>query len=335
MSMKTSTRFRSGSVLLIAIGLAASACGSGDGGSTVAAGSSASTVTFAFQPASSTACLKVTDERGIFRKHGITMKYGTAAPNAAGQVAQILNGQITAGAGAYTAVLNAVSSKLALVITSGLEEDYKKDGQSPTAVMVGKNSTIKSFEQLEGKTVAVNSLQGSWEVLLKESVAKSGGDPTSVKLVAVPFPDQATALKSGRVDAVYTLQPFVAQLMGEGFKDIGDPFAVTFEKPDAVQSVTFMAKKFVDANPIVAKNFVAALQEGDKWCNAHPDDMKKAIARITKVSQQVVDETPLPVYDAGIDPAETKTWGELLVKYGILKKAPAADAVQWSGVPAK
>ncbi|WP_416981202.1 ABC transporter substrate-binding protein [Streptomyces sp. T028] len=324
-------------VSLIAPVLTVSACG-GDAGNVSSggsAGSNGSTVTFAFQPTSSTACLKVTDERGTFRKHGITMKYGTAAPNAAGQVAQILNGEITAGAGAYTAVLNAVSSNLALVITSGLEEDYDKDGQSPTAVLAGKGSGITSFKQLEGRTVAVNSLQGSWEVLLRESVAKAGGDPDKVKLVAVPFPDQTAALRSKRVDAVFTLQPFVAQLIDEGFKDIGDPSAISFGKPDAAQSITFMAKEYVDAHPDVVKNFVAALQEGNTWCNAHPADMKKAIARITKAPQKVVDATPLPVYDAGISSAETKTWGELLVKYGILKKAPTAAEVQWSGVPAK
>jgi NitT/TauT family transport system substrate-binding protein len=335
MSTRTSTRFRSGAVVsLIATVLAVSAC-SADTGSASGDGSAASTVTYAFQPASSTACLKVTDERGIFGKHGITLEYGTAAPNAAGQIAQVLNGEITAGAGAYTAVLSAVSNNLPVVITSGLEQDYQKDGQSPTAVIVGEGSGIASFAQLVGKTVAVNSLQGSWEVLLKESVSKAGGDPSTVNLVAVPFPDQSTALRSGRVDAVYTLQPFVAQLIGEGFTNIGDPFAISFEKPDAVQSVIFMAKEFADTNPDVANNFVAALQEGNEWCNAHPDEMKQAIARITEVPQEVVDRTPLPVYGAGIDTAETDIWGELLVKYGILEEAPSSAQAQWSGAPAR
>ncbi|CAM5693722.1 ABC transporter substrate-binding protein [Streptomyces canus] len=320
--------------VLAAVGLTVSACGN-DNSSTSTQGSSAATVTFGLQPSSATACLKVTDDRGIFRKHRIAMKYATPAPTSAGQIAQVLNGQITAGYGAYTAVISAVGNNLPVVITSGIEKDYERDGTTPDAVIVGKNSGIRSFKQLEGKTVAVNSLQGSWEVLLREAVSKSGGDPSKVKLVAVPFPDQGTVLKSGRVDAVSTLQPFVGQLISEGLKSIGDPQPISFGKPDAITSVSFMSKKFATENPDVIRRFVAASQEGNQWCNAHPDDMKKAIARITKAPLAVVDKTPVPLYDAGIVSAETDTWSKLLVKYRILKEAPSAGEVQWAGASAQ
>ncbi|WP_196218080.1 ABC transporter substrate-binding protein [Streptomyces blattellae] len=330
-----STRFRSGAVIsLIATTMVVSACGGDDDGSASAESSGKSTVTIAFQPASATSCLKVTDERGIFAKHGITMKFAAAATGS-GSIPQILNGQITMGVGSPTAVLSAVSSDLPVVITSGVDQDFDRDGVTAVAAIVGKGSDIKSFKDLEGKTVAVNSLQGNWDVTLKEAVAKSGGDPDKVKLVAVPFADQAAALKSGRADAVYTLNPFAAQLLDEGHVSIGDPQAVAFDQPDAATSVAFMSKQFVDDNPDVVQNFNAALEEGNEWCNSHPDDMRKAIARITEVPQAVVDATPLPAYATGIEPSEMDDLGELLVKYGVLKESPSSDEVTWSGVPAK
>ena len=337
-----SSRFRLGTAAsLLAIVLTVAACGSDDSSSGSAASTSSSssgtkdaTITLAFTPSSPGVCFKVSDERGLFKKQGITIKYGTAAPTGAAQIAQILNGQITAGQGAYTGVIAAVGNNLPVVITNAQDEDYDKDGQTAFATVVGKDSGITSFKQLEGKSVAVNSLQGNWEVSLKEAVAQDGADPSKVKLVAVPFADQVTALKSGRVDAISTLQPFIAQLTAQGFKSIGDPQAIGFGgKKDSVVNVTFMAKKYVEANPDVVKGFVAALTEGNEWCNAHPDEMKKAIARITKAPQEVVNATPIPVYNSNLGPTTTDDWSKLMVKYGILKKAPATDQVQWSGAP--
>jgi NitT/TauT family transport system substrate-binding protein len=337
------TRFRWGTVAaLLAAVLSVAACGGDDsGGSTSNAASTSSgsgsknaTMTIAFTPSSAGVCFKVSDERGLFKKRGITVKYGTAAPTGAAQIAQILNGQITAGQGAYTGVITAVSQGLPVMITNAMDQDYVQNGQTAFAAVVGKKSGVTSFKQLAGKSVAVNSLKGNWEVSLREAVAQDGGDPSKVKVVAVPFADQVTALKSGRVDAIFTLQPFIAQLTAQGFKSIGDPQAIGFGgKTDSVVDVTFMAKKYVEANPDTVKNFVAALQEGTEWCNAHQDEMKKAIARITKAPQDVVNATPNPVYTTKLGPTTTDDWSKLLVKYGIMEKAPPKDEVQWSGAP--
>jgi NitT/TauT family transport system substrate-binding protein len=327
--------------VLAAMALAVAACGGDDSDSSKAAsassadsGSKSSTVTIAFTPSSAGVCFKVSDERGLFKKRGITIKYGTAAPTGAAQIAQILNGQITAGQGAYTGVITAASQGLPVMITNAMDKDYDQNGQTAFAAVVGKKSGVTSFKQLAGKSVAVNSLKGNWEVSLREAVAQDGGDPAKVKVVAVPFADQVTALKSGRVDAIFTLQPFIAQLTAQGFKSIGDPQAIGFGgKQDSVVDVTFMAKKYVEENPEVVKNFVAALDEGTEWCNAHQDEMKQAIARITKAPQEVVDKTPNPVYTTKLGPTTTDDWSKLLVKYGIIKKAPPVDQVQWSGAP--
>ena len=208
------------------------------------------------------------------------------------------------------------------------------DGQTAFATVVGKNSGITSFKQLEGKSVAVNSLQGNWEVSLKEAIEKDGGDPSKVKLVAIPFPDQVTALKSGRVDAISTLQPFIAQMTSQGYKSIGDPQAIGFGgKTDSVVDVMFVGKKWAADHDAELKGFTAAMHEGNAWCNAHPDEVRKEIIAFTKASPDVVNATPVPKYTEKLGPTTTDDWSKLLVKYGILKKAPAKDQVQWSGAP--
>lgn len=68
-------------------------------------------------------------------------------------------------------------------------------------------------------------MKGNWEVALLEAVKLDGGDPTKVKRVAIPFPDQLAALRQGRVDAVSTFQSVAAQMEPAGFKYNGDPQA--------------------------------------------------------------------------------------------------------------
>ncbi len=250
-----SSRFRLGTAAsLLAIVLTVAACGSDDGSSGSAASTSASSsdaksepISLALTPSSGAVCIRLADQRGLFKKNNVAIKYVPPAATGAAQIAQILNGQIDAGAGAYTGVIAAASNNLPVVITNAQDEDYSMDGQTAFATVVGKDSGITSFKQLEGKSVAVNSLQGNWEVSLKEAIAKDGGDPSKVKLVAIPFPDQVTALKSGRVDAISTLQPFIAQMTSQGYKSIGDPQAIGFGgKTDSVVDVMFVGKKWAE-----------------------------------------------------------------------------------------
>jgi NitT/TauT family transport system substrate-binding protein len=340
------SRYRMAAALTCAVAaLAAAGCGGDDGGGGSAAGggsatssagssSGGGTMSLALTASSGAVCTKVTDDRGLFKEKGITIKYVQAAPSGAAQIAQILNGQLDAGAGAYTAAITAASNNLPVVITNAQDSDHEADGETAFATLVAKGSGITSFKQLVGKSVAVNSLQGNWEVSLKEAVAKDGGDPAKVKLVAIPFADQITALKSGRVDAISTLQPFIAQLKAQGFQSIGDPQAIGFDgKEDSVVDVMFVGKKFADANEGLLKGFVETMAEGNAWCNAHPEEMRKAIADFTKAPQEVVDATPLPRYTEKLGPTTTDDWSKLLVKYGILKKAPPKEQVQWSGAP--
>ncbi len=322
-----------GGLAIVGCGDDSSLSGSTSGAATTSSGPENATITFAFTPASTNTCLKVTDERGIFRKHGITMKFAPAAPSGVAQIAQILNGQMTAGNGAYTGVIAAASNNLPVVITNATDKDYDADGQTALATIVGKNGGIRSFRDLEGKTVGVNSLQGTWELALREAVAKQGGDPSKVKLVVIPFSDQVTALKAGRVDAISTTQPLVSALTAEGYTSIGDPQAISLGTDDSVTSVTFMARKYVEENPDVVKRYIAALEEGNAWCNAHPEEMRTAIARITEIPEEALANTPAPEFTTQVDAAETNAWADLLVKYGVIENAPAVDEVQWSGVP--
>jgi NitT/TauT family transport system substrate-binding protein len=214
-----------------------------------------------------------------------------------------------------------------------MDRDFNEEGQTSVAVVPAKDTGIKTFKDLEGKTVGVNSLQGSWEVELKEAIAKEGGDPENVKLVPVGFGDQATAVASGNVDAILTAQPILALLTAEGFESIGDPQAIMMGSDESTAGGIFMANSFVEENEALVENFVSTLAEGVEFCNDPANDkfMKKEIAAFTELPAEIVDATPIPNFSVSVGTADMEKWIEGMKTYGVIPNEPSVDDVLWSG----
>ena len=74
---------------------------------------------------------------------------------------------------------------------------------------------VKTLCDLPGKKVAINSLLGLGQLFVDANYynAHCKGDPTNtgwkkIKFVAILFPQMATAMQKGQVDAIWTLEPF-------------------------------------------------------------------------------------------------------------------------------
>src|ERR671931_1391509 len=83
-------------------------------------------------------------------------------------------------------------------------------------IMVKGSSSIRTPADLAGKSIAVNALKGVGEVMIKAALKKLGVDPSSPKLVALPFPSMRSALNNGQIDAFWAPEPFVTQGLGDG-----------------------------------------------------------------------------------------------------------------------
>jgi NitT/TauT family transport system substrate-binding protein len=346
------SRYR-GAALVAALvtAFAVAACGgssssttTGSSSASTAASSSASpgssssggqtTLTAAIVPVAGFTTFKIADDLGFFARHGIKIKYATAAPTGAEQLAQILNGQIDMGAGAFTGAMSAVAHGLPVQVVAATDSDFQTGSQAAYGTIVSKSSGITSFKGLDGKTVAVNSLQGNWQVSIQQAIKDAGGNPSTVKLVAIPFADQVTALKSGRVDAVSTAQPFIALLTAAGYRNLGDTQAIGFGgQQNTVVDTIFMSKKYTERSPTVVNNFVKALQEADDWANAHPAQTRTYIEQFTKTPANIVNATPIPRFTTHLGANITDEWNALMVKYGVLKQPVSQAQVIWSGAP--
>lgn len=263
-------------------------------------------------------------EKGFFADEGIDLTITYAASGAAG-IPQVLNGQQQAVLGGISATITAVSEGIPVVIVSGSVNDRPDPAGSQYQTMVPADSDIHRFADLSGHLVAVNSLQCCWELWIREAVARDGGDPDSVEMVQLPFPDAVTALREERVDAISTVQPFATGLRREGYRDIGDSPATAYDDPENGNTVFSMSRQFVDANPGIVERWRRALQRSAEYANAHPDETRAQILEQTSAKPELVGSAPLPLYSAEIDRDAVQEEAEFLVRYGVLDSAPPLE----------
>jgi NitT/TauT family transport system substrate-binding protein len=269
---------------------------------------------------SSTAII-VGAKHGFFRQNGIDLKLAPAATGA-GAITQVINGQQQVALGGISPVITAAASHIPVEIVSGAVADKPSAAGTQYQTMVAGNSPIKSFRDLKGKTVAVNSLKCCWEFWIKEAVEKDGGAPGSVRLVQLPFPDQVTALKQGKVDAISTAQPYATSLRQQGFRDIGDSPSVAFGDPDADNTVFFMSRSFVKNNPGIVERWRRAVKQSSDYANAHPKETRAAIVKQTSADPRLVASAPLPRYTADLSRKVVEKEASFTVKYGVVDSAP-------------
>jgi NitT/TauT family transport system substrate-binding protein len=94
-----------------------------------------------------------------------------------------------------------------------------------TALIVGKNSSINGFNNLEHKKIALQSYQGADHAGLLLLMKALGEDASTVEFLSLPVEQMPAALDSGSVDGVIASEPFATQIIKSGGRVIGYPNA--------------------------------------------------------------------------------------------------------------
>src|SRR5919198_5564380 len=146
------------------------------------------------------AAMFVAMEKGFFKAEGLELE---TVPMAGGAV--IVQG-ITSG-DLQISWTNVISLYQAHVegfdfkLVAGGATNVKGTNESHT-LQVLKSSPIKSAKDLEGKTVAVNTLSNIVQLMAMAWIDKNGANSGRVKFVEVPFPQMEAGFVAGKNDAI-------------------------------------------------------------------------------------------------------------------------------------
>ena len=309
--------------ILLATSLFATACGSGDGGGEAAPGQP-DKVTVGVIPILDVAPIYLGLEKGFFSKRDIDLQLEQAEGGAA-IVPAVVSEQYQFGFSNVVSLLLAQSEGLPVKVVSNGNNSTGVDGEDFAGLLVKADSPIQSAKDLEGKTVAANTLQNIVDTSVRASVRKAGGDPSKVKFVALPFPEQPAALANGQVDAVFLVEPFQQSVLAEGGRKIASSYV------DAADNLTvaayFTSQQLLAENPDLVKRFTEAMQESLSYADSHPDEARAIIGTYTKIAPEVIEKVTLPKWPADINRDSLETMADLAVEDGLLKEAPDLNAL--------
>jgi NitT/TauT family transport system substrate-binding protein len=191
-----------------------------------------------------------------------------------------------------------------------------------TQLLVLKSSPLKTAKDLNGKIVAVSSLNNIAQITVSAWVDKFGGEYKSVKFVEVPMSQMGTALTAGRVDAIEVAEPFMsASLAGDGrsLATDGDVIGSLW-----VQGGYFTTIDYAKSHSDVLKKFSAVIAEAGRWANANPEAATAILQKYSKTEPRKMQFHI--VFPERFKPADAQPLIDAAAKYGGLKSSfPSAD----------
>lgn len=156
-----------------------------------------------------------------------------------------------------------------------------------TALMVGKDSDIRSIADLRGKTVAVPNRYSNQRLLIFRALNNAGMSIDDIKLVEMPPPDMPAALYSKAVDAVTSGEPFMGQCELDGY---GRVLYLTKDIwPNFISCVLAVHEDEIRDHPERVQALVNGIANSGMWLE---DGMDKRMAAARFVSKQYYNQDP-------------------------------------------
>lgn len=279
---------------------------------------------------------ELAQELGYFEGTGITVEtigYASGGPES---LIALAGGSVDIGSAATSAVLNSIiggNDFVAAYPTNGIND------QVQSIFYVLEDSPIHSIEDLQGKTIAVNTLGAHLDYTVREALHQKGLPQDSANLVTVPGPQLEQVLRSGQVD----VSAFgYWQTTFEGAARQNGGIRAIFDDTDVLGEIaggfTVLRKDWVADHPEAAQQFVRQSARALDYARENPEETREILARVLKER----DENPeVAQYFAGfgVRPGGLPTerdiqfWIDVLVREGKLPEGQlkAADVLLVTG----
>jgi NitT/TauT family transport system substrate-binding protein len=301
--------------------LALGACGDDDDDDGGGGGAAAETTTLKVGviPIADVAPLYLGIDQGFFEQEQLKIEPQLAEGGAAITPA-VVSGDFQIGFSNTISLLIAASKDVPVQIISQGVLGGKDESEAWADLLVLKDGPIQSGKDLEGKTIAVNTLSNICEVTIKASLEKEGVAVDQLKFTEVPFPDMNAALEQKRVDGACVVEPFVSQGTAGAAKGI-DPFYVR-TAPDLTVATYFTTRQYAEENADVVDRFVRAMNKSLEYAQANPDEVRKVLLDYTEIPPEAAEAITLPQWRTDLSVPTIELLSELSEKYGLIEEQP-------------
>ncbi|MGA0208770.1 MAG: ABC transporter substrate-binding protein [Candidatus Nanopelagicales bacterium] len=283
----------------------------------------------------STGALQYAIDSGIFRKNGINVTEVVVFPAPPPGIAALASGAVQF---TYTPTIPAINAyenggiNLRIVAPAdgytraqlaAAKKNPKVAAQlDDTGVCASPSAGISRWRDLEGKTVAVPARGAQAEVTIVAAVKNDGGNPASIKWTTLPPGQAVDAAKSGRIDAGFTVEPFVTECINQGLQNVGRPGVEFFDTESAI-GVWVTTAPYAQANPKVVEAFQKSMYEAHQYAmksKANMNRVMRASTKITEVTPEVALAANPPIYPLFVTQVDVIRPAQKMLNLGFLSK---------------
>ena len=196
-----------------------------------------------------------------------------------------------------------------------------------SALVVQSDSGIKTGADFRGKKIATPQLGNTQDVSCRSWLSAQGLRITQIggdaQVLPTANPDQLGLFQQKKIDAVWTVEPWVSRLETEaGGK-------VFLEEPDSITTVLVSGVKFMNEKRELLKKIVAAHRELTEWIQKNPDEAQKLVK--AELSEEMKKEMSADIIARswkrivptnGVTRDALEKWVASAQKVGFMKNSP-------------
>jgi NitT/TauT family transport system substrate-binding protein len=269
-------------------------------------------------------------EYGYFREQGIAVEVNNFA-TAVDMIPLLAAGHLETGTGSLNAgVFNAAARAIPIRVVA--DAGHVGPGERPfNGVLVRKDlvdsGQVRTLDDLRGRKFNLLA-RGSLGHIMFDLVSNSvGGGLRDEDGVSLPMPDTAAAMANGSVDAVFTFEPFLSNLVGSGTAVVLRSGHDLF--PGHMVSVVMFAPAFADERTDLARRWMVAYLKGVRAYNAAFEEGRGLDEAIAVFVQYLPFKDPalyrrmgVPLLrpDASVDAANVAAQQDIYVRLGLVSQ---------------
>jgi NitT/TauT family transport system substrate-binding protein len=261
-------------------------------------------------------------EQGFFEEEGLDVQPAIAQGGAA-IIPAVVQGDQEIGFSNIVSLLIGETEDLPVqVISQGIQATDDPDNDT-AAVAVAADSDVQDVSDLEGKTIAINTLRNISELTVTAALEGEGVDVSTINFVEVPLPDMVGQLEAGQIDAAGLVEPFITTGEAAGHRMLIYDRVAT--EPEMTIATYFTSDEFLESDPEVVDGFVRAMHRSLEYATENPDEARQAIGEYTEIPPDVLEEVVLPLWQTDLNEDSIELVAELMVTYGISEDEADVD----------
>jgi len=259
---------------------------------------------------------------GIFQKYGVTVEE-VPVQNGAAALASLVGGSSQVALSSDLPIFQAHDHGIPLTIVAPAQW-YLTEAATAGTLLVKADAPIKSGRDLNGKTIAVQSIKDlNWAGTMAW-IDATGGDSHTVKAVELPLPAVVAALDEGRVAAGSVQTPFLEEGIASGkvrlLAKTYDAIGKRFEAAVYVSTTDYVA-----ANRDALSRFAHGMHDAAVYTNSHPAEMTEIVATFTKMDPALVARTFRTTDPEYLDPKTLQPVIDAAFRYKLISRTFPAE----------